>query len=124
LTTAKRPASNNADALRVAQMLSRVFGAAPASTDIQALRRSNPGLDRFDWLLFIMSLEIDLKVRIPQRLVEPKAQSIAQFAKAIAALRKVTSEDHTLDTLRLLASALLGDGDSPNPRQPGGKRAR
>jgi len=105
-------------------MLGRVFGSAPASTEIQALRRRNPGLDRFDWLLFIMSLEIDLKVRIPQRLVEPRAQSVAQFANAIAALRKVTSEDHTLDTLRLLASALLGEGDSPSPRRSVRTRAR
>jgi len=125
LATVKRPVSHNEEAQKVVvSRLANFYGSTVINTDIQALRRRKPELDRFDWLLLIMSLEIDLRVRVPQRLVEPKAQSVAQFAKAIAALPKVTSEQHTLDELQLLASVLLGDGDTSNSHGTARKRVR
>ena len=109
---------NQDDASVVIHMISSRYGAAPPNTLLGSLRRSNPQLDRFDWMLLIVGIEIDLKVRLPSRLIEADRKSIAQFAHAIATLPKVTSSSHTLDTLALLAQALLGDhGVNTQPRK-------
>jgi len=118
----KLGSSGGADFI-VAQ-LGRVYGNAPASTRIRVLRSRSPQLDQFDWLLLVMSLEIDLKVRIPPRLVEPKDLSIARFAKSVAALPKVESPQHTLESLEFLAHALLGDNQTASLSKITRKRPR
>ncbi len=98
-----------------------MYGNPAKTTPIEALRRSSVKLDDFDWMLFIMSLEIDLKVQIPERLVRPKKLTSLQFAKAIAALPQVKSEEHTLETLQFLAGALFGEGE-PKPARKASKK--
>ncbi len=93
----------------VTQMLNARYGSAPSNTTLGALRRRNPQLDRFDWLLLVISIEIDLKVRVPARLIESERKTLAQFAKAIASLPRVNSASHTLEMLTLLSQALMSD---------------
>ena len=87
-------------------MLSAHYGAAPPNTTLGALRRRNPQLDRFDWLLLVIAIEIDLKVRLPARLIEAERKTLGEFAGTIASLPKVDSADHTLEMLTLLSQAL------------------
>jgi hypothetical protein len=111
---------------RVAQVLRRLgklYGNPPRTARIDTLCSSSK-LDEFDWLLLIMSLEIDLKVHVPTRLIHPKRLTVAQFAAAIAVLPRVDSEAHTLETLQFLAAALLGEGESAPTRKVPKKRNR
>ena len=92
---------------RVVQHLHRRYGVATPTTTLRTLLRRNPQWDRFDWSLFVVSLEIDLRVDIPQRLADAHHLTIAAFSKKIATLPKVERPDHTLEMLTLLAHAIL-----------------
>ncbi len=107
------PSAN--DVSYVTQLLGVHYGAALSSTSLGSLRRKNPQLDRFDWLLLIVALEIDLKVRVPQRLIDANRVTIAQFARKIASMPKVTEVNHTLEMLKLLAQGMLGADDGIAP---------
>ena len=111
-------------AAKVVRQLGGLYGNPPKTARIDTLCRSSSKLDEFDWLLLIMSLEIDLKVHVPTRLIHPKRLTVAQFAAAIAALPRVDSEAHTLETLQFLAAALLGEGESAPTRKVPKKRNR
>jgi hypothetical protein len=78
-----------------------------ASTTLRTLLRRNPQWDRFDWSLFVVSLEIDLRVEIPQRIADAHQLTVATFAKKVAALPRVAAPDYTLQILTLLAQAVL-----------------
>lgn len=108
----------------VLQRIGKVFGNPPKGTRIASLYRGKQQLDEFDWLLLIMSLEIDLKVRVPPRLLNPKNLTVAQFAQKVAGLPCVDSDDHTLQTLQFLAGALLGETESTPARGTESKRKR
>jgi len=110
-------------AAQVLRRLGKLYGNPPRTARIDTLCSSSK-LDEFDWLLLIMSLEIDLKVHVPTRLIHPKRLTVAQFATAIAALPRVDSEAHTLETLQFLAAALLGEGESAPTRKVPKKRNR
>jgi len=110
-------------AAQVLRRLGKLYGNPPRTARIDTLCSSSK-LDEFDWLLLIMSLEIDLKVHVPTRLIHPKRLTVAQFAAAIAALPRVDSEAHTLETLQFLAAALLGEGESAPTRKVPKKRNR
>jgi len=110
-------------AAQVLRRLGKLYGNPPRTARIDTLCSSSK-LDEFDWLLLIMSLEIDLKVHVPTRLIHPKRLTVAQFATAIAALPRVDSEAHTLETLQFLAAALLGEGESAPTRKLPKKRNR
>ena len=110
-------------AAQVLRRLGKLYGNPPRTARIDTLCSSSK-LDEFDWLLLIMSLEIDLKVHVPTRLIHPKRLTAAQFAAAIAALPRVDSEAHTLETLQFLAAALLGEGESAPTRKVPKKRNR
>jgi len=60
----KRRASTSKDVSYVVELLRSRYGAVPSSLPLGQLRRSSPQLDRFDWSLFILATEIDLKIRI------------------------------------------------------------
>ena len=110
-------------AVQVLRRLGKLYGNPPRTARIDTLCSSSK-LDEFDWLLLIMSLEIDLKLHVPTRLIHPKRLTVAQFAAAIAALPRVDSEAHTLETLQFLAAALLGEGESAPTRKLPKKRNR
>jgi hypothetical protein len=82
------------------------------STSLRSLRRRNPQLDQFDWSLLIICIDIDLRVNVPQRLIDADQLTIADFAKKIASLPKITETNHTLEMLTLLAQALLTVDDA------------
>ena len=112
------------DATKVTRLLGACYGTAPTNTTLGSLRRRNPHLDRFDWLLLVIAIEIDLKVRLAPRLIEADRLTIAKFAKAVAVLPKVSTATHTLDMLTLLAQALLGDSEvRPTSRRRQPKRS-
>ena len=107
-------------------MLSARYGTAAPNTTLGALQRRNPQLDRFDWLLLVIAIEIDLKVRLPARLIEAERKTAGDFARAIASLPKVDSAGHTLEMLTLLSQALTElppVGYRPKlPSKPGRRR--
>jgi hypothetical protein len=108
----------------VLQRIAKLYGNPPKTALIDVLRQGSVKLDEFDWMLFIMSLEIDLKVQVPERLVKPSKLTLIQFAKAVTALPRVKSEEHTLETLQFLAGALLGESESRPARKALKKRRR
>ncbi len=108
----KRRAKVSNDASIVVQVLSARYGSVSRNTKLSSLRRQNPQLDRFDWLLLVIAIEIDLKVHLPSRLIEAEGMTVSEFARAIAALRKVSSRAHTLDTVTLLAQALMTETEA------------
>ncbi len=110
----KRRASTSKDVSYVVDLLRSRYGAVPPSLPLGLLRRSNPQLDRFDWSLLILAIEIDLKIRIPRRIADANRMTIAHFAAEIAALPKVSEANHTLELVTLLAQALLSAEDA-NP---------
>ena len=121
-------ASSTRSVSYVSQLLSARYGPAPSGTTLGSLRLRNPHLDRFDWSLFIIWLEIDLKVRIPPRVIDDNRMTIAQFARKVVSLPKVTEVNYTLDMLTMLAQALLSvdDARAPSPqlhrKKPGRQR--
>ncbi len=100
------------DVSYVMELLRSRYGAVASSLSLDQLRRSNPQLDRFDWSLLVLVIEVDLKIRIPRRLSDARRMTVAHFAAEIAALPKVVEVNHTLDLLTLLAQALLGADDA------------
>jgi hypothetical protein len=108
----KERAKVSNDASIVVQIVSARYGSVPGNTKLSSLRRQNPQLDRFDWLLLVIAIEIDLKVRLPARLIEAEGMTVSEFARAIAALRKVSSRAHTLETVTLLAQALIAETEA------------
>ena len=112
-----RQVSSKRDVSHVEQLLIARYGTAPSRTSLGSLRRRNPQLDRFDWSLFIIAVAIDLKVRIPPRLIDANRMTMAQFAKKVVSLPKVTDVNYTLEMLTLLAQALLNADDSSAPSQ-------
>jgi hypothetical protein len=110
----KRRASASRDVSYVVELLRSRYGAAPPSVSLEQLRHSNPQLDRFDWSLLILVIEIDLKIRIPRRLSDANRMTIGKFAAEIATLPKVAEASYTLDLITMLTQALLS-ADNPGP---------
>lgn len=101
------------DVSHIVQLLGHRYGTSPLSSSLRSLRRRNPQLDSFDWSLLIICIEIDLRVNVPQRLIDADQLTIAEFAKKITLLPKVTETNHTFELLTLLTQALLAVDDAP-----------
>lgn len=114
----RRASSASNEVSYVVELLRSRYGAAPPRLPLGQLRHSNPHLDRFDWSLLILAIEIDLKIRIPRRLSDANRMTLGKFATEIAALPKVSEANHTLELVTLLAQALLSVED-PSPSSEG-----
>ncbi len=119
-----RQASTANDVSHIVQLLGHRYGTSPLSTSLRSLRRRNPQLDQFDWSLLIICIDIDLRVSVPQRLIDADQLTIADFAKKIASLPKITETCHTLEMLTVLAQALLNVDDAAMRVSPMKKRLR
>ena len=95
------------DETHVLELLEARYGCAPPQTRLTTLIRRNPQLDPLDWSLLVMSVEIDLKVSVSRRLLDPSRWTVAQFARSVALLPKVSRATHTIDLLTLLSEELL-----------------
>jgi hypothetical protein len=108
---AKSAAARANDASYILKLLSDRYGSSTSRISLGTLRQRNSQLDRFDWALLIVAIEIDLRVRIPRRMVNSDRMTIGQFASRIASLPKVHASNHTLELINLLARALLSAQD-------------
>jgi hypothetical protein len=66
-----------------------------------------PEFGKFEWMLTIVGLEIDLRVDIPEAVADDLKRTARSFCGIVAGLPKVDSSGYTLECLGLVAQALL-----------------
>jgi hypothetical protein len=76
-----------------------------------------PDFGKFEWMLTIIGLEIDLRVDIPEALADDFDRTAKTFAKLVVGLPKVDSPGYTLECLGLVAQALLSLDLSTEPTE-------
>jgi hypothetical protein len=82
-----------------------------------------PDFGKFEWMLTIIALEIELRVDIPEALSDRLSLSADRFCARVSALPKVDSPAYTLECLGLVAQALLSLELAPEPLEKGKRKA-
>lgn len=95
------------DESQVIALLKGALGDVDTKQTLGKIATDTPAFGSFEWMLTILAIEIDLRVDIPEPLSDNRKLTLQQFAAKVAALPKVASKTFTLDSLVLLAQALL-----------------
>jgi hypothetical protein len=98
---------SSSDESQVIALLKGAFGDFDPKQTLGKIFDVTPAFGRFEWMLTILAIEIDLHVDIPERLAHNRKLTVKQFVAKVAQLPKLTSKTNTLDCLVLLAQALL-----------------
>jgi hypothetical protein len=99
--------ANAQDIEQVTTLLRASLGRFDPTVPLSHSFAEAPNCGPFEWMLTILSIEIDLKVEIPEKLSDNRKLNGADWAAKVAALPKVNSKTYTLDCLSLVAQALL-----------------
>jgi hypothetical protein len=100
---------------------------ATTETKLADLLQEPDGLGDLDWVLVVLSLEIDLRVNVPEKLAESHKLTIGEFAAKVAALPEQDDPYWTLNRLSTLTDAILcchcdddeDEEDEAPPKQAG-----
>jgi len=103
---------------RVNALLKGAFGDFTPKQTLGSIFKKAPAFGRFEWMLTILAIEIDLRVDIPERTSDNHRLSVEDFVTRVAKLPKVESKTYTLDSLVLLAQALLTLESDEAPSTP------
>jgi len=101
-------------------LLRAAFGECNPKQPLRKLFELQPNFGKFEWMLTIIGLEIDLRLDIPESLADNLKLTVDEFCHRVAALPKVDAPGYTLECLSLVAQALLCL-EPPEPE--GGARA-
>lgn len=92
---------------RAQALMRAALGTFDSKKSLSKVLAQVPDFGRFEWMLTIIGLEIDLRIDIPEALADDHSCSVNDFCKAVAKLPKVDSAGYTLECLGLVAQALL-----------------
>jgi len=99
--------ANAQDIEQVTTLLRASLGRFDPTVPLSHCFAKAPNCGPFEWMLTILSIEIDLKIEIPEKLSDNRKLKGADWVAKVAALPKVNSKTYTLDCLSLVAQALL-----------------
>ncbi len=88
-------------------LLAAALGSFNPKQPLAKILKRVPDFGKFEWMLTIIGLEIDLRVDIPESLADGLERTPEDFSQLVAKLPKVDSPGYTLECLGLVAQALL-----------------
>jgi hypothetical protein len=112
-----RPTSQDRE--KALSLLQAALGDFNPNQPLSKIIAQLPEFGKFEWMLTILGLEIDLRVDIPEAVADDLKRTAQNFCKLVAGLPKVDSPGYTLECLGLVAQALLSLDlpTEPPPRQ-------
>jgi hypothetical protein len=119
--------ANSQDTQKVLALLRAALSDFDPKAPLARVFEKAPKCGPFEWMLCILSIEIDLRVDIPEKLADNRKLSALEFAQKVAALPRINSDTYTIECLALVAQALLaldlgGDGPESSSKTTRGAR--
>jgi hypothetical protein len=97
----------SADYEKSLALLAAALGSFNPKQPLAKILKRVADFGKFEWMLTIIGLEIDLRVDIPESLADGLDRTAEDFAQLVAKLPKIDSPGYTLECLGLVAQALL-----------------
>ncbi len=95
------------DREKLLSLLRAAVGDFDLNKPLSKLISQVPDFGRFEWMLTVIGIEIDLRVDIPESIADDLKQTANKFCSRVLRLPKVDSPGYTLECLGLVAQALL-----------------